>query len=360
MGLDGLNQADCLQRYNSYCAGYFGILGKENSFVRLPSRERLELRDSTTPYLDNGAIDQALCQPGHPGLDIMAYLVQISSIWGDVQAAIYTSSRRASTTYAADYIDFHAKISSRLHDWAANLSSELIYSRENIQLHTHSNNIRTFISIHAIFNISHIMLNRYVRHTFLPSDLVDRNIAATIRHANSLVLIMHEFLDITRIRRTPSPISNTTRSTLENHNITFSAPFPGYAILVAVDILTAAGSFEPTSYDVMMRYMINNVIILEEIANFWNSAKIQRYNVKRRLSDLTNSVIDHRRGNKKAWVMNNPLDKTFGVEQDVMYMGDGGKRIFGVLGLGGSLRDGDVLLVEESNSREGTEGSAEE
>ena len=110
----------------------------------------------------------------------------------------------------------------------------------------------------------------------------------------------------------------------------------------------------------MMRYMINNVIILEEIANFWNSAKIQRYNMKRRLSDLTNSVIDHRRGNKKAWVMNNPLDKTFGVGQDVMYMGDGGKRIFGVLGLGGSLRDGDVLLVEESNSREGTEGSAEE
>ena len=351
---------NCSQRYNGYCAGYFGILSKEDSFVRLPSCERCETRESTAPYLDNGVVDKALCQSGHPSLDIMAYLVQVSTIWGEVLATVYRSPQRASTNYANEYEDFYAKISSRLRSWSASLPSEIVYSIDNIRLHTRSNDIRTFISIHAIFNISHIMLNRYVRHAYLSSDLIDRNVAATIHHANNLILIMHEFLDVTRIRRTPSPTLSSSQLAPKNHNITFSAPFPGYAILVAVDIVTAAGSFEPASYDRMMRYMTNNIIILDEISTFWKSAEIQRFNVKRRLSDLTNSAIDHRRGNKRVWVMGNPLDKTFGVEQDVMYTGDGGRRIFRVLGVDGSLRDADVLWVEDSNSREGTEGSTGE
>ena len=150
-------------------------------------------------------------------------------------------------------------------------------------------------------------------------------------------------------------------SQLANHNITFSAPFPGYAILVAVDVVTAAGSFEPATYDRLMRFMTNNIIILDEISNFWRSAKIQRANVKRRLSDLTNNALDHHgHGTKKVWAIGSPLDKTFCADQDVMYMGDGGRRIFRVLGVDANLRDGDVLWIEESTSREGSEGSAEE
>ena len=107
--------------------------------------------------------------------------------------------------------------------------------------------------------------------------------------------------------------------------------------------------------------MTNNIIILDEISNFWKSAKVQRSNVKRRLSDITNSALDHiSRGNKKAWTMGTPLDKTFWADQDVMYMGDGGRRIFRVLGVDANLADGDVLWIEESTSREGSEGSAEE
>ena len=289
----------------------------------------------------------------------MAYLVQISATWGEILSSIYRSPQRAPQNYAHEYEEFSAKMSTRLQSWVTSLPSEIVYSIDNIQLHMRRNDIRTFISIHAIFHISHIMLNRYVRHTHLSSSSIDRNIATTLSHANSLIFIMHEFLDVTRIRRTPSPTMRSSQ--LKNHNFTFSAPFPGYAILVAVDVVTAAGSFDPSSYDKLMRFMTNNIIILDEISNFWKSAKIQRSNVKRRLSDLTNGALDHSgHGSKQVWTISSPLDKTFSADQDVMYMGDGGRRMFRVLGVDTNLRDADVLWIEESTSREGSEGSAEE
>ena len=347
---------DDLQRYNGYCTGHPCIFQKEDVFARLPCRNDAYENEEeiTTPFFDNGGIDPQLTKMTvQSTLGSMAYLVQISSIWEEVLAKIYRTPYQAPESYGTDYDSFYDIISNRLSAWESSLPPHLQYSSSNLEASVDCGTAGTFVSLHALYHITFMKLNRHVRHGHLSLSSFERNVQEATRHARQLLFIMHTLSQINRSKRIPSSVSSD-----ERHDFVFSTPFAGYATLCAIDILSAGGSLESNDFVDTLRMINSGLPVVEELSQFWASARGQRKAIRRRIEELANCVIDNG-GDRNAWKMKQSMEKTLGSDHDLFYTRhDRGVGLLAALGVEVRDEEDEVLFIEVGESS-GSRGSEE-
>ena len=287
----------------------------------------------------------------------MAYLVQVSTVWGDVSEHIYRSAQRLRENYTDRYEALHNDVYIRLEKWRSSLPDHLSFSITNLEQSLERGYAGAYVSLYALYHTSCMMLNRHVRHADLPLDSVTRNISLAIDHA-------HEFLHIADVLSSKTTdvrafLSQDQRRQKAKPYCTFSTPFPGYAILTAIDIISAAGSLDYSTFTEKLRIMNNGLKIVTQLSRFWASARDQRKAIMRRIDGLANAIIDC--GSRyRAWVMAGPIGIITGVDRDIFYTGwsgggeerhecEGGLRVLRAQGV--NVRNGDVLVVDNGGSR---------
>jgi len=300
------------QRYNGFCGGTLCFINIEDTFLRLPGLE--SMYESSTPceapFFDFEMLSRQ--SPPGPSLGYMAYLTLISAVWGDVLTFTSRSVHRPEAGYERIYEAFYAKTYERLDTWLAMLPANLRYTPQNLDNSIIEGFAGTFISLHALYHTTVIRLNRHVRVRALPVDKLARNIDHAFRNASHFLNMMHSLAAINRQRRLPP---NTATEFL------FSTPFPGYALMLSVDVISAVGTM--STLPSLIETLGTTVSCIEELASFWASARAQHKAVMNRVKQLTEVAIQEEQGVRNGsygpfWKMADSLETAFG-NDDLVY-----------------------------------------
>lgn len=207
-------------------------------------------------------------------------------------------------------------IHQRLHSWRSALPNYLSYNPLNTAVSINNGYMGTFISLHTIYHSTIMKLNRHMRHADLSSANLTRSIQEAVDHALQLLEMMQTLANADRPK---DSTSISTQVHQQQRKIPFSTPFAGYAILTAIDILSAGGSLDQASFTDTLRIMKGGLSIVEELSQFWASARAQCKAIWRRIEQLAEDVTAEDGVGKKAWIARRPMDKTFGPDQDIFY-----------------------------------------
>lgn len=312
------------QRYNGFIGGTFFVLNPEDAFVRLPCPD--SMYETSTPC-DAPFFDEELLSnraAPNPAMGHMAHLCVVSTLWGEVLTFTGRAARRPDTGYERHYETFYAKIYEKLDAWHALLPEKLRYTPQNLDASIIEGYAGTFISIHALYSAAVIRLNRHVRVHALPTEKICRNLKQALGMASSFLSMMHTLALVNRQQRLPASVAS---------EFMFSTPFPGYALMLSVDVLTSAGLI--SALPNLIETLSTTVSCIDELASFWASAKTQQKTVSHRVKQLTEIAAQDgqnvRSGNYgNFWRMNNSLQTSFGSD-DLLYKAEE-QLLFGVVG----------------------------
>ena len=342
-GLNSHGYAECrrrtfwccylMDRFNGFCSGLLSVIHPEDVFLRLPCdansfEAQVEVHnpyfDPTTPSIQNT----------NWTIGSMAYLINISTIWGDIMENIYrTTQRPVPATSDSAFTAFYKNASKRLHAWKDSLPNCYQFSPESLNRAAEGGKLGTYITMHAVYYASSMKLNRYMRHSILSASQIAHHVSVAQQHAETLLVIM----DTLAARRTlmPSPISPTEQSASATK---FYSPFVGYAIISAIDILTAKVSL--ATVPARLSSFSGAQTIFAEIGLFWASARTQQALVQQRIRDLAEltaagkdeagatgfrfwnapSGVGRNAGSADGmFEMREPLEKTFPRDYDCVY-----------------------------------------
>ncbi|KAF2852076.1 hypothetical protein T440DRAFT_393811 [Plenodomus tracheiphilus IPT5] len=314
-----------MERYNGFLGGTLFVLNIEDAFVRLPCRDSMYEASTPTeaPFFDEALLSGQI-PSNAPLLGDMAYSCLIAAIWGDVLTFTERAARRPDHGYELHYEQFYTRAYEKLAIWRSILPANLRYSSQNLDASTIEGNAGAFISIHTLHYAALIRLNRHVRTHALPTDKVRRNIEEAIRNSSSVLAMMHSLATISRQRRLAIGTSS---------EFPYSTPFPGHALLQSIDVLTSAGTFA-TLPDLLASIAVT-ISCMDELVDFWTSARSQQNMVTERLKQLTEVAGQDQRGVRNGshgsyWKLDRSLESTFG-NDDVLYKSDD-QLLFDVVG----------------------------
>ena len=265
----------------------------EDVFVRLPCTDDMYEQSvpSDAPYFSNGIIDpsKSIITAASP-IGPMAWLVIIAVLWGNVLDFVSRAWYRAPDAYANAYKTFYDDTNQLLQGWRTRLPPHLQYSEDNLNRSIQQGYAGTFISMHALYYLAQINMNRYVRHGVM-ADIVSRNIHEANESAHGLLQLMGAVQSARKAITSPAEGQPTTFS--------LSTPFPGYATLAAIDV-TGAGGWEwmlnPT-----MEEMFGGLGCLRELSKYWASAKEQLKACEKRYYQIQN-ILQRRLSKEGAWL----------------------------------------------------------
>lgn len=132
----------------------------------------------------------------------------------------------------------------------------------------------------------------------------------------SYVSIMHSLAAENRQRRLPP---HTAADFL------FSTPFPGYALMLSIDVITAAGSTTNLPSLIEMLGPANSC--LEELATYWASARTQQKVVGNRIKRLAEIALQDDKSVSngtlgKLWRITDSMETAFGSDDAVYQAND--------------------------------------
>ena len=136
-------------------------------------------------------------------------------------------------------------------------------------------------------------------------DLVSRNLRTAHENAHELLRLMGAVKNARRAIASPANGQPTT--------FALSTPFPGYATLAAIDIISAGGWEWMLS--TAMQEIYNGLECLGELAEYWASAKEQLKACQTRYYQIQN-ILQRRISKQGAWLgkkwgMEKPLEQEF-------------------------------------------------
>ncbi|KAL5399100.1 hypothetical protein PMIN02_000888 [Paraphaeosphaeria minitans] len=303
------------QRYNGFCGGTLCVINIEDTFLRLPCLENMfeESTPCDTPMFDFEILNRQAYSG--PSLGHMAYLILISTIWGDVVTFTSRAVHRPRASYEQLYEAFYAKTYERLDAWLDMLPANLRYTPQNLDNSIVEGFAGSFISLHALYCTTMVRLNRHIRLSAMSPDKVARNVEQAFYHAIGFVHMMHSLAPEHRRQRLPSTAAA---------EFLFSTPFPGYALMLSIDVVTAAGTVASIPSLIETLGMASSC--LEELATFWASARTQHKVVANRLKQLTKTAMQEEQGVRNGtlgqfWRQSESLEAAFG-NDDAVYKVD--------------------------------------
>jgi hypothetical protein len=207
----------------------------------------------------------------------MAYLINVSTIWGDVTAKIYRNSQRQ-VPFASNsaFVAFYDSATRRLHEWIESLPSCYTFSAENLKRASNNGKLGIFMTMHTAYHNAAMKLNRHVPKSTLSSSQLAHHVSLAKFHAESLLLIMNTLSS--RSSTPPSPEEHRSAPAK------FSSPFCGYSIVSAIDILTA--KLPVASIPARLTSFSGAQSILAELSIFWQSSRNQQTLVLHRIRDI--------------------------------------------------------------------------
>ncbi|KAF2179791.1 hypothetical protein K469DRAFT_730426 [Zopfia rhizophila CBS 207.26] len=302
------------QRYNGFCGGTLCVISPEDTFLRLPCLEPAyeACAPCDTPFFDFELLSRQQLTPNPPPLGHMAYLTLISAIWGEVLTFTSRAVHRPDAGYDRLYETFYAKTYEQLEVWHSLLPSALRWSPQNLDNSIIEGHAGTFLSLHALYHTTVIRLNRHVRVRALPPDKIKRNIDTSFRNASHFLSIMHSLSPINRQRRLPPSTAS---------GFLFSTPFPGYALMLSIDVLSAAGTV--STLPNLIETLGTTLACIEELSQFWASARAQQKAIAGRVKHLTEIALQEEQGIRNGsygnfWRVAEGLEGSFG-ECDGVY-----------------------------------------
>lgn len=264
-----------LDRFNGYCSGQLSIINPEDVFLRLPCDDKSfeEQAEVHNPYFDH----KTQLQDPSGGIGEMAYLITITSIWGDIMANIYRTSHRPSDTEdATKFTLFYSAANSRLESWHSSLPKFLSYSPDNLTKAASSGILNIFITLHTLYHSAQMRLNRNVRPDAIPSEQLEHYIRTTHSHAEAVLLMADKLA--------PFLSKSNNSSGSAEVDVAFSAPLIGYAIIHAIDIITAKGYI--SDLPLLYSKLRGATAVVTYLAKFWHSARSQKELLVARNADL--------------------------------------------------------------------------
>jgi hypothetical protein len=266
-----------LDRFNSFCNGRLSMVHPEDIFLRLPCDVKSfeEQSEVHNPYFDPSTPPT---QNARGTIGPMAYLINIISIWGDIMANIYRSSEGPFTMDTTAFKSFYEAITSRLEAWHSSLSDCVSFSPENLVKASHFDILGTFITINSLYRSAQMKLNRHVNPNILSPEQLGTHVRRAHLHAEAMLQMADSL--------TNQHITTSRDTALKDKGgpTPFSSPFIGFAIFSAVDTLSAKGYLSKLpEFPLRMRGAMR---ILDDLAEYWQSARNQKELVSTRLADL--------------------------------------------------------------------------
>jgi hypothetical protein len=316
------------QRYNGFCGGTLCVISMEDTFLRLPCLE--DAYEASNPC-DTTFFDlellSGLAPPGPP-LGHMAHLTLISAIWGEVLTFTSRATYRPDTGYERLYERFYTKTYERLEGWIDLLPPKLRYTPQNLDESIVGGYAGTFISLHALYHTAVIRLNRHVRIRALSVEKIARNIDRAFHTASNFLIMMLSLAAVNRQQRLPPNAAS---------EFLFSTPFPGYALMLSIDVLSSAGTF--SALPALTGKLSTVVSCVEELGKFWASGRAQQRAISARTVQLAEVVRQDDQSVRNGsyghfWRLRESMETAFGAD-DVLYKTDD-QVLFEVVGtLGG-------------------------
>ncbi|KAK3945182.1 hypothetical protein QBC46DRAFT_134689 [Diplogelasinospora grovesii] len=269
-----------LERLNGLFPTRINIINPEDIFIRLPADVRAfeDQVEVGTPafepllfssFVQQHQKQQKQKQPGM-GMGIMGYLVQVVAIWGDVMAAIYRGAHREAQAYDVfDFGKFHQRVMSRLEDWKMSLPPRFIFSparlgdRDVITREEQG----SLILMHLIYHLTLVKLHRHAH----PQSL-------TLRYQYSCTAQEHA-RKLLEVVCAVAKESSTGRSSMP-------PPYTSFAILEAIDVLSAEGNLADLPGLVDGLALARSV--LEILGVVWEDARVHQMAMDHRLDRLAN------------------------------------------------------------------------
>jgi Fungal specific transcription factor domain len=273
-----------MERFNSFSNGHISMIRPEDIFLRLPCdvksfEEQIEVHN---PYFDHSTPH---IKSTYSNIGPMAYLVNIISIWGDVMANIYRSSEDPFATDSTTYKAFYEVITSRLEAWHSSLPDCVSFSPENLVKASHFGTLGAFITIHSLYQSTQMKLNRHVSPDIPPPEQLEANVRRAHHHAEALMQIADS------LTKRYITTGEGTALKVNDGLIPFLSPFIGFAIVNAVDTLSAKGYLSRLPESPLIQSAIR---VLDDLAKYWQSARSQRKLVSTLLADLIADPIGWR------------------------------------------------------------------
>lgn len=261
-----------MDHFSSFCNGHLNTINPKDIFLRYPTATKnLEsLTDSAAPFFDPSG---ALAQSSLKDVGITTYMINILSIWGDVRDYNYRASKSANAAAAEPFAAFYATTIARLEGWRASLLPSAENTIKNLDAAVIDGTIGSFVSLHSLYHVSYVNLHRYGQFDSGSTPTLKASLRTAYEHGNAI-------LDLAQNMATRSVRLPTTRAA----SIKFSSPYFGFIIVNAIDILSAKGRLAdiPTFHA-----RIDGAIkMVDELACFWHSARLQQGQVKERLEAL--------------------------------------------------------------------------
>ena len=330
-----------MDRYNGFCSGHMGMLPNANCFLRLPCSEAAYARGDIpqTPFFHTEMIDPKLSlEVDRSGLGMMAHFVEVAAIWGDVLGQAYRSQYQSTEQYGEPVEEFYQEQMTKLEAWRAGIAAHLHPSQDNIDKAFKGGYIGVFLSLWLMYHCAAMKLCRHVRFQYMKPEHIDRNLTKARQHACEILEMMPSLAKANREKRMPESA------------FIVSTPFTGYGILIAVDILTAAGSL--VELPVLLEVLSSGTEVMEELAQYWSSASRQWNMIAERFQSLLTTVTAKGATTfKTAFYVKTPMEVVFGLEQDLIYDVSVTQRM-GMIGVKDPSYNGDELLEIEMLKRE--------
>lgn len=298
-------------RFNGFCSGHLSILHAEDIFLRLPCDVK---SFNAQVEVNNPYFDPTTCplQNTLSTIGVMAYIVNITTIWGEVMANVYRTSQRPASYQPqkpSTFMHFYDTMTDRLEAWRESVPACLANTPENITNTAKYGIHGAFVTMHSLYHTTHMKLNRYVSPEHLTTTQLERNIRTAYTHADALLRLSDNIVDV--------------RASAKDFDISpCSSPFVGYAIISAVDIISAKGTIPALSSLPGRFHGVKD--ILGELAMFWQSARNQKEMCAERVVDLCRLEEGWRdasvmRVDGHNWQMLVPMERTFARGSDCIY-----------------------------------------
>ncbi|KAK2623768.1 hypothetical protein QTJ16_006949 [Diplocarpon rosae] len=318
-----------MDRFNGSCSGHPSVIQADDVFLRLPcdSNSFESQCDVQNPFFD---LATPPIQNVNWTIGSMAYLINVSTIWGDIMANVYRASQRPNpSTPRPNFDAFYENATLRLRTWNESLPRCYILSSENMSRAANSGKLGTFLTMHTVYSLAGMKLNRYIQRSTLSKSQLGHHITVAKHHAEEFLKMMETLASF----RALAPSSAGAQSDM---HAPFSSPFVGYAIVAAIDILSARVPLPMLGHRLASFQAARS--ILAELAQFWQSARNQEASIQRRVRDLADlaraqgegaaggigSRADHlatiaRETSDGALEMREAIEKTFSRNFDCVY-----------------------------------------
>ncbi|KAI9712369.1 MAG: hypothetical protein M1820_001582 [Bogoriella megaspora] len=285
--------------YKSLTGNAFAPINSEDIFTRLPCPDRL-FDDNEIPEMPS--LDRI--SHNRQELGGLGYLAQIATLGGDYATNARRAKRRTGSDYACTYESLRSTLLHQLEKWHTALPQTWKCNLANLNTSLEQGYGGLFLDMHSIYHIICINLHRYVLQDSIPKATQSRNLLLARQSAQTLLsmgLRLHEI---------PTQMP--------------SSLFPGHAMLMAVDTLSAGGRI--SGLPGLLHAFLNVVHILDEPTKVWASIRHQQSLLKQRNAELVRltgldkgSRSGRLSNDQRHWRLDNAIDNNSNKDCDIVY-----------------------------------------